>query len=53
MTWSTKILKGIEGHLPPFLLSSALLGNYEKLTLIDALKIHSQRFFALNIMHLL
>ena len=53
MTWSTKILKGIEGHLPPFLLSSSLLGKYEKLTLIDALKIHFQRFFALNIMHLL
>ena len=53
MTWSTKILKSIEGHLPPFLLSSLLLGKYEKLTLIDALKIHFQRFFALNIMHLL
>ena len=53
MTWSTKILKSIEGHLPPFLLSSSLLGKYEKLTLIDALKIHFQRFFALNIMHLL
>ena len=46
-TWSTKILKGIGGHTsPPW--SIAALGKYEKLTLLDAIKIHFQRFFAVT-----
>ena len=53
VTWSRKTLKGIEGHLPPFLLLRAPLGKYEKLTLLDALKIDFQRFFTLSILHLL
>ena len=42
VTWSTKIIKGIGFHLPR---SSAVLGKYEKLTFMDALKVHFQRFF--------
>ena len=44
--WSTKILKGFGGHPPSW--SSAVLKKYEKRTLLDALKIHFQRFFTLN-----
>ena len=45
VTWSTKILKGYGRH-PPW--SSAALGKYEKLTLLDALRIHFQRFFCIK-----
>ena len=31
---------------------SATLGKYEKLTLLDVLKIHFQRFFGLSFLHL-
>ena len=40
----SKILKGIMGHF----ISDCNLGKYEKLALLDALKIYFQRFFALN-----
>ena len=45
VTCPVKILKGIRGCLP---WSTATLGKYEKLTVLDALKIHFQRFFALS-----
>ena len=45
VTWSTKHLKDMRGHLPWL---SAILGKYEKLTLLDTLKIHFQTFFALD-----
>ena len=35
------------------LLSSAALGKYQKPTLLDVLKIHFQRFFALSFLHLM
>ena len=43
--WSMNLLKDMRGHLP---WSSATSGKYEKLTLLDTLKIHFQRFFALD-----
>ena len=45
VTWSMKILKGIWGAP---LWSRAILGKHEKLTLLDALKIHSQIIFAFH-----
>ena len=42
VTWSTKILKAIWGTP---LWSRAILGKYETLTLLHALKIHSQMIF--------
>ena len=56
VTWSTKILKGTGDHPSPtpsplythihtHTLSSATLGKYLKLTLLDALTTHLQRFF--------
>ena len=48
VTWSTKILKGIGGT--PTIECS--LGKIEILTLLDVLKIHSQRFFALRFIEL-
>ena len=41
----TKILKGIVGY-PPWL--SATLRKYKQFTFLNALKIHFQRFFALD-----
>ena len=52
VTWSMSILKSIRWYL---LWSSAILGKYEKLTLLDALKKHflvfciTLNFFAFNI----
>ena len=46
ITWSMKLLKNMRGHLQ---WSSATLGKYEKLTLLDTLKIHFQMFFALDL----
>ena len=46
VTWSIKSLNGTRAL--PTSCSSATLGKYEKLTLLDALKIHFQRFYALN-----
>ena len=42
-----KIYKGIGGNPPPPSWLSAALEKYEKFTLLDALKIHSQSFFGL------
>ena len=47
---STKILKGIVGHPSS---SAATLGKYKQLTLLDARKMHFQRFFAASFWHLL
>ena len=43
--WSIKFLKGISWQ-PPW--SSATFGKYEKLSAVNALKLHLQRFFTLN-----
>ena len=53
VTRSTKILKSV-GDLFPFRhpWSTATLGKFEKLTLLDALKLHFQTFFALSFLHL-
>ena len=45
-----KIFKTHWGHSP---WSSATLGKYEKLTVLNPLKIHFQRFFALSFFHLI
>ena len=45
-----KISKTHWGHSP---WSSATLGKYEKLTVLDPLKIHFQRFFTLSFFHLI
>ena len=50
VTWFKKILKGIGEHPP---CAIATLGEYEKFTLLDALKIHSQCFFTLSFLHLI
>ena len=42
---------GVEGGHSPW--SSAILWEYEKLTLLDALKIHFQRFFTLAFLHII
>ena len=48
VTWSTN---RYQGH--PSSWSSATLGKYEKLTFLDAFKIHFQKFFELNlVLHL-
>ena len=53
----TKLLKGIKGHPHPTTLLSLTLGIYEKLTLLDALKIQRLEVFhikfKLNILFLI
>ena len=47
---STKILKGIgHTHHPPLPMIECNLEIYEKLTFLDAPKIHLQKFFTFNI----
>ena len=54
VSWSRKIIKGIEGNPPPLPFSSATLAKYEKATLTDALKKSmSTGFLTLALLHLM